>query len=80
MKRERLEDLGRIYEICEHMDDRFDAEWENIRAKDFLDWMDGKTVIEREDIMHEMRYRVAYYQEKIDEIESIAAGRDELNE
>lgn len=80
--RNRLEDLGRIYERVKSLTDHdlFDEEQRPRRPKDSIEWFRAKTDEEQDDLIELMFYRIEAVHNELYEIWSIADSTDDLNE
>lgn len=86
MKRERLEDLGRLYERLNHIMDmeifeitsKHDPYWSEVRPKD-LESKYGLLTVEAvlADRLNDCRMKFAWIHDQISECWSIARGDDE---
>lgn len=74
MKKERLEDLGRIFVMLDQLLE--DDTWElyNQRPKDFEDWFFSQSIERQRDIVHELGYFIQDTNFNLHEILSIARG------
>lgn len=79
MKRERLEDLGRIRVLLENMCemDIFDLHYQFGRNKDFPEWFEEQSDERKDDILHKLIYGISDIEEKLCECILIARGHDE---
>lgn len=79
MKRERLEDLGRIRVLLEYIGELnlFEIKPSSVRNKDFVDWFREQPEDNQDDILHNLIYRIDELNEKISECICIARGHDD---
>lgn len=77
MKRERLEDLGRIRVMLENLSDNDIFEMYYGRTKDFPEWFREQTSDRQDDILHNVSYGIIEIENKLSECIIIARGHDE---
>jgi hypothetical protein len=76
-KRERLEDLGRIFQLVVEV---LDMELFNIiegRNKDFLDKWSEMTPEQQEDFLYKLPYQISSVNDKLHDIWAISQGDEE---
>jgi hypothetical protein len=77
--RQRVEDLGRIAVLTKNLLDHDLFEDRHVRNKDYVDWFSEQSEEKRDDIIHNMVYRIDDARDKIYEMLEIAEGTDPLN-
>ena len=79
--RERVEDLGRLYELLKQISDHDLFNERDVRNKDFCRYFLKEMSAERQDeFIHKIIYGLDYIEEMLNECISIASGQDILNE
>lgn len=77
--KERIEDLGRLYEKIKTLHEHHLFDLWNCRAKDFVDWFYEQTKDKQEDILHTVAYSVQHISEKLCDCIIIAKGDSDDN-
>jgi hypothetical protein len=80
VKRERLEDLGRIRVLLEKLSEHEIFNLHHGRNKDFYDWFSVKSEEDKEDFLNKVIYAISYIEEKLSECILIARGHDAITE
>lgn len=75
--KERIEDLGRLYERLKRISDNDVFDLQNQRPKDFVDWFYTQSKETQEGFLRSMAYQVHDIQEQICECITIARGDEE---
>lgn len=78
--RERIEDLGRIAVMVEHLMKHELFNERPCRNKDFTDWFFKRTQDDQEEWLHTAIYQIAHVKELIDDLWEVATGQDYLNQ
>lgn len=78
--RERVEDLGRISVMVDHLLNLEIWDMYYGRKKDFIDFFRELEGEKQDDFLHNLIYGLDGMKEKLHEISSIAEGTDRLNE
>lgn len=80
MKRERIEDLGRIHVMVKHlMEDDLFNKIDHIRPKDFADWFFEQTDERKWDLVNDLAYGIYRVQEALADIYVVSDGDEEAN-
>lgn len=78
MKRERIEDLGRLNVMLKNlMDDEIFTKYADIRPKDFPEWFSCKEEDKKWEILNHLAYSVRDLREKLCEMWEITEGDEE---
>ena len=79
MKRERLEDLGRLRVLLENIADMdiFSMKHSSVRKKDFVDWFRTQNEDKQNDLIEKMIYGIDAIEDYLSECIVIARGHEE---
>lgn len=78
--RNRLEDLGRVLVKLQDLSKNELFEMYDGSPKYFTDWFEALPQEKKEDFLHQLPYKLQYFEEKLYEILEICEGSDYLNE
>ena len=77
--RQRVEDLGRICVLIDNLLDHELFEERPRRNKDYSEWFSEQSEEVRDEIIHNLVYRIDSVRDKLYEMQEIAEGNDLLN-
>ena len=76
-KKQRIEDLGRLSILLDRISDNELFDLYEKRPKDFSEWFENLPKEQKDDILHEMAYRIRQVHDDLCECVVIARGDEE---